>query len=121
ASGTLTMELALLKVPMVVCYRVAMISSLLARRLIKVKFVSLVNLVADKEVVPELLQTAATPENIYNEMLPLLFNKESRRTMLEELARVCDQLGEPGASRRTAKLAGEMTGLERDQTEKEYG
>jgi lipid-A-disaccharide synthase len=108
ASGTLTMELALLKVPMVVCYRIAMISSIFAKLLIKVKYASLVNLVAGKKVVPELLQLKATPENIYREMLPLLLNKEIRETMQMELARVCDQLGEPGASRRTAKLVIDM-------------
>lgn len=112
ASGTLTMELALLNVPMVVCYRIAMISSLFAKLLIKVKYASLVNLVAGKEVVPELLQLKATPGNIYKEMLPLLLYKESRKAMQKELARVCEQLGEPGASRRTAKLAIEMVAAE---------
>ncbi len=108
ASGTLTMELAILKIPMVVCYRISVVSALLAKTFVKVKYASLVNLVAAKEVVPELLQTKATPENIYAKILPLLQIREARLAMQKELARVCEQLGSPGASRRTAKLAVEM-------------
>ena len=108
ASGTLTMELAILQVPMVVCYRVAALTHLLAKNFIKVEFASLVNLVAEKEVVPELLQQKATPENLYLEILPLLLNKEFRDAMKLELAHVGKQLGEPGGSKRTAGLAMEM-------------
>jgi lipid-A-disaccharide synthase len=108
ASGTLTLELAILHVPMVMCYRVSALSYLLAKPLIKVKFASLVNLVAGKEVVPELLQQRATPQNIYREILPLLLNQEARDAMKHELALVGKQLGEPGGSRRTARLAMEM-------------
>ena len=108
ASGTLTMELAILQVPMVVCYRVSTLSYLLAKPFIKVEFASLVNLVAEKEVVPELLQQKATPENIYRKILPLLLNRETRYAMKQELAHVGKQLGEPGASRRTAGIAMEM-------------
>jgi len=105
ASGTLTLELAILKIPMVVSYRISLVSSLLAKSFIKVKYASLVNLIAEKEIVTELLQFKATPENIYEEMLSLLFNHEARDTMQKELSNVCDQLGEPGASKRTAKIA----------------
>jgi lipid-A-disaccharide synthase len=108
ASGTLTMELAILKVPMVVCYRVSLVSYLLAKPFIKVKYASLVNLVAEKEVVPELLQHKATPENIYKEILPLLLNKDAAEAMRDNLAETCKQLGEPGASKRVAKLVREI-------------
>ena len=108
ASGTLTMELAILRVPMVVCYRISMISYLLAKPFIKVKYASLVNLVAEKEVVPELLQHAATPENIYTKILPLLLDRQAAKAMQQELDRVCDQLGEPGASKRAAALVIQM-------------
>jgi lipid-A-disaccharide synthase len=108
ASGTLTMELAILQVPMVVCYRVSTLSYHLARHFIKVEFASLVNLVAGKEVVPELLQQKATSENIYHEILPLLLDKEVRDVMKQELDHVGKQLGEPGGSKRTARLAMEM-------------
>ena len=108
ASGTLTMELAILKVPMVVCYRVSLVSYLLAKPFIKVKYASLVNLVAEKEVVPELLQYKATPENIYKEILPLLLNHDAAEAMQDKLAKICKQLGEPGASKRVARLVREL-------------
>jgi lipid-A-disaccharide synthase len=108
ASGTLTMELAILGVPMVVCYRVSMVSYLLAKHFIKVKYASLVNLVAGREVVPELLQLQATPDNIYRAMLPLLQNVKTAEAMQEDLAGVCAQLGTPGASRRAAKIVIDM-------------
>ena len=108
ASGTLTMELAILQVPMVVCYRILRLTHFLAKPFIKAEFASLVNLVAEKEVVPELLQQQATPENIYRKILPLLLNRETREAMKQKLAHVAKQLGEPGGSKRTAGLAMEM-------------
>jgi lipid-A-disaccharide synthase len=108
ASGTLTMELAILQVPMVVCYRISKLTHFLAKPFIKAEFASLVNLVAEKEVVPELLQQQATPENIYRKILPLLLNRETREAMKQKLAHVAKQLGEPGGSKRTAGLAMEM-------------
>jgi lipid-A-disaccharide synthase len=108
ASGTLTMELAILGVPMVVCYRVSPLSHKIAKPFIKVRFASLVNLVAGREVVPELLQQRATPDNIYREILPLLVNAERSAAMKSELAHVCSQLGEPGASGRAAGIAMQM-------------
>jgi lipid-A-disaccharide synthase len=108
ASGTLTMELGILQVPMVVCYRISKLTHFLAKPFIKAEYASLVNLVAEKEVVTELLQQKATPENIYREILPLLLNQEARDSMKQELFNVSKQLGEPGASKRTARLAMEM-------------
>ncbi|MDX2433913.1 MAG: lipid-A-disaccharide synthase [Desulfobacterales bacterium] len=108
ASGTLTMELGILQVPMVVCYRISKLTHFLAKPFIKAEYASLVNLVAEKEVVTELLQQEATPENIYREILPLLLNQEARDSMKQELFNVSKQLGEPGASKRTARLAMEM-------------
>ena len=108
ASGTLTLELAILNIPMVVSYKVSPISYFLGRWFIKVRFVSLVNLIAGKEVVRELLQNMATPENIYQEMWRLLKNGEVQRNMRQQLAEVAGQLGRPGASNRTARLALEM-------------
>jgi lipid-A-disaccharide synthase len=108
ASGTLTLELAILKVPMVVSYRVAPLSYLVGKHFIKVRFVSLVNLIAGKEVVRELLQNEATPENVFQEIFRLLKDREAQRNMKLQLAEVAGQLGGPGASKRTAKLALEM-------------
>ena len=108
ASGTLTMELAILKVPMVVCYRVSPLTYFLAKPFIKVRFASLVNLVAGREVVPELLQQKVTPENIYREILPLLVTGEAGEVMKAQLTSVCSKLGKPGASKRAADLAMQM-------------
>jgi lipid-A-disaccharide synthase len=108
ASGTLTMELGILQVPMVVCYRISKLTHFLAKPFIKAEFASLVNLVAEKEVVPELLQYEATPENIYRRIFPMLLDREIREAMKQELADAAKLLGEPGASKRTAKLAMEM-------------
>ena len=107
-SGTVTLELAILGVPMVVAYRIAPITYFLGRRLIKVPYVSLVNLVADRKIVPELLQDNATPENICSALTDLVLTTESRKLMRRELASVCEQLGGPGASSRVAQLALEI-------------
>lgn len=108
ASGTVTLELAILNVPMVVSYKVSPLTYLLGRRLIKIQYVSLVNLVANKEVVPELLQRDAVPENIQQAVQNLLHNEGARKDMLKQLAEVRERLGAPGASERVAQLALEM-------------
>jgi len=88
-----------------VAYRVSPLTYFLGRRLIKVKYASLVNLVADREVVPELMQSQATPERISRALLPLLGEGGAAVRMQEELGRVVNQLGGPGASRRAAAVA----------------
>ena len=108
ASGTVTLELALTDTPMVVCYKLAPISYFLAKRLIHVPFFSLVNLIAEKRVVPELLQHEVSAETITAGILPLLDDGPARRDMLSGLELVRAQLGTPGASARVAKMAREM-------------
>ncbi len=105
ASGTVTLELAILKVPVVVSYRVSPISYFLGRRFITVDYASLINLIAGREVVTELLQENATPVKISDELLRLLVDKEACALMKKDLAEVVDSLGGPGASRRAAELA----------------
>ena len=108
ASGTVTLELAILGVPMVVSYRVSALTYALGRRLIKVDYAALVNLVAGERVVDELLQDDATPEKISGAVGRLLDDDSVRQKMIAELHKVRHALGEPGASRRTAQLALEM-------------
>ena len=105
ASGTVSLELAILNVPMVVSYRVSPLTYFLGRRLIKVQYASLVNLVAEREVVPELLQDEAVPEKIAKATVRLVANQAERIRMLEGLAEVRERLGREGASARTARLA----------------
>lgn len=104
ASGTVTLELALLGVPMAVSYRVSPLTYWVGRRLIEVEHVSLVNLIAGRRVVPELLQDEARPELIAAVIDSLLDEGGERQKMLRELAEVRRKLGGPGASERTADI-----------------
>ncbi|MBU1405304.1 MAG: lipid-A-disaccharide synthase [Proteobacteria bacterium] len=105
ASGTVSLELAILNVPMVISYRVSPLTYFLGRRLIKVRYASLVNLVSDREVVEELLQDQAVPEKIATATMRLIVNQPERSRMLAGLAEVRQKLGGAGASARTARLA----------------
>ena len=105
ASGTVTLELGILNVPMVVSYRVSPLSYFLGRRFINVDYASLINLIAEKEIVSELLQEDATPENISRAIITLLENKERYLKTKKELELVINKLGKPGASKRAAELA----------------
>ncbi|MCX5875077.1 MAG: lipid-A-disaccharide synthase [Deltaproteobacteria bacterium] len=105
ASGTVSMELAILNVPMVISYRVSPLTYFLGRRLIKVQYASLVNLVAGREVVPELLQDEAMPEKIATATARLITNQTERAAMLAGLADLRERLGGAGASVRAARLA----------------
>ena len=104
-SGTATLETALFKVPQVVCYKGNTISVSIARKLIKVDYISLVNLIMDKEVVKELIQKDLTAENIKAVLLPMQdTDNEARKNLLsayDELERI---LGGGGASEKTASL-----------------
>lgn len=105
ASGTVSLELAILDVPMVISYRVSPLTYFLGRRLIKVKYASLVNLVAGREVVAELLQDEAVPEKIAGAVARLVLNRTERARLLTGLAEVRERLGGAGASSRAARLA----------------
>jgi lipid-A-disaccharide synthase len=101
SSGTATLEAAVLGVPVIVMYRLSPATLWLARRLVKLPHFSLVNIVAGREVVPELLQERVNGREIAAAAMRLLEPDTWRRTR-EELARVRTLLGEPGASRRAA-------------------
>ena len=103
-SGTATLETALFRVPQVVCYYVAMgkLISWLRKKILKVKYISLVNLVANKEIVRELVADGMTVSNVKNELDDLLNNAAYRNQMLAEYDRMIHILGPSGASRRAA-------------------
>lgn len=105
ASGTVTLELAILNVPMVVAYRISPVTYFLGRRLIKVRYAALVNLVADKEVVPELLQDDCTGAKMKDAMLAIWPGTAGHEQMRKELRSVCRLLGKPGASDKAAGYA----------------
>ncbi|MBF0495843.1 MAG: lipid-A-disaccharide synthase [Deltaproteobacteria bacterium] len=104
ASGTATLETALAGCPLVVTYRVTKLNYLIGRSVIKVDFISLVNLVAGHKVVEELIQEQATPDRLAAEALSLLHDPVKRRRMLDGLAEVRAALGQSGASNRAADL-----------------
>lgn len=117
SSGTATLEAAVLNVPVIVMYRLSRATHWLARRLVKLPHFSLVNIVAGREVVPELLQDAVNGKAIAAAATRLLEPVMYGRTK-EELTRVRALLGEPGASRRAAQkiatlVRGESRGAER--------
>lgn len=101
-SGTATLEAALFRLPQVVCYKANSISYAIAKRLIKVKFISLVNLILDREAVKELIQHEMTPQRIGEELHGLLNEGHRRQTILADYDQLHHILGGPGASERTA-------------------
>ena len=103
-SGTATLETALFQVPQVVCYKGNPISYQIAKRLINVKYISLVNLITDKEVVKELIQDDLSVENIQNEMDKILDDFNYRQSMMEEYTQLVDVLGDGSASEKIASL-----------------
>jgi len=104
ASGTATLQAALIGTPMVIVYRTAPLTYQIAKRLVTIPYVGLVNILADQEVVPELLQDRMTSENIAYEARQILENPERQRTMQEVFQQIGTSLGGAGASQRAAEL-----------------
>ena len=108
-SGTATLETALFGVPEVVCYKGNPVSYLIARKLIRVKYISLVNLIMDREVVKELIQDELTVENMKKELQALLFDEARRQQLLRDYEVLRKLLSEGGnASGKAAKIIIEM-------------
>lgn len=105
--GTVTVELSLLARPMVVVGRVNPVTALVLRRAVRVPFYAMPNLVAGREIVPELLQEDARPEAIAQAVAQLM-DGPTRERQLKDLAEVCELLSSPGAARRASEIAGEM-------------
>jgi lipid-A-disaccharide synthase len=108
-SGTATLETALFGVPEVVCYKGSNISYQIAKRLIKVKYISLVNLIMDKPVVKELIQNELTPGNLRRELDALLTNETTQQQLRNDYADLRNLLGQGGhASARAAQIIKEF-------------
>jgi lipid-A-disaccharide synthase len=108
ASGTATLEVALLKVPMVIAYKLAATTYSLGKRLVNTQFIGLPNIIAGKSVVKELIQQEATVENLAREVSNILENKTYRHKMIGELTTIKEKLGKGGGSKNMANLALKM-------------
>ncbi len=106
ASGTATLEATFLLTPMIVIYKVSFLSWIVMKNLVSpnIKSTALPNIIAGKEIVPELLQNKASAKNIANIAIRLLKNPDELENQIKELKNVVDQMGECGAVERTARL-----------------
>jgi lipid-A-disaccharide synthase len=104
-SGTVTLEAAISGTPTVIIYSVSPLSYWIGRALIRVKHIGLINLIAGREIVPELIQKEADPEKIADCVTMLLDHPEKLENMRADLAQAAERLGAPGASMRAAALA----------------
>ena len=118
-SGTATLETALFGIPEVVCYKGSNISYQIARRLVKIKYISLVNLIMDKEVVTELIQDKLTVDNLKKELDKLLHDPEKQEQLRNDYDQLRSLLGKGGAaSRNAAEIIVEMLGNQPQESDK---
>jgi len=108
ASGTVTLEAAIYGTPMVIIYKVSPASYWLGKAMIRVKHIGLVNLIAGKEIVPELLQDKASPRKIAGKVYEMLSDASGLERLRNELLGINNALGGPGASERVADIAVSM-------------
>jgi lipid-A-disaccharide synthase len=104
ASGTATLEGAILGKPMIIIYKVSFPSYWIGRALIRVDYIGLVNLLAEKEIAPELIQKDVNPQRIADEAFRILRDPILSRKMTESMGEVRQKLGEPGAAQRAARI-----------------
>lgn len=110
ASGTITLQAALFEKPMVVLYRVSALTYAAAKLLVKIKDICIVNILAGKRIVPEMLQADVKPDRIAEEVRKMLNDKGYYKKIKKDLHEVKMRLGPPGASERAAKVIAEMIG-----------
>jgi lipid-A-disaccharide synthase len=110
ASGTATLESAIMGTPMIILYRVSFLSWLLALLMVQVPYIGLVNLVSGKKIVPELVQYQASAARLARQAMPLMEDGPARGQMIENLSKIRHLLGTEGASKRTAELALSLIG-----------
>ena len=105
ASGTATLEVALLGRPMIVIYRMSPLTYWLGRLLVRVKHVAMANLLAGERLVPELLQDDVNPARLVSETRTLLDDRTLRCAIADKLSKLRERLGTPGAAERVADIA----------------
>ena len=110
ASGTVTLEAAILGTPLVVVYKVNPLTYWLGKKLVKVNYVALVNIIAGEEIAPELIQHEVTPELIARESMKILNDEKRKMWIKGKLKAVRQELGTPGASDKAAAIALELMG-----------
>ena len=103
ASGTVTLEASLLKLPTIIIYKTATLTYFLGKILVKIPYISLPNIIAGRKIVPELLQYAVTADNIANEAMPVLTTPAIHKAVVTDLEEVRRKLGAEGAVRRVAQ------------------
>jgi lipid-A-disaccharide synthase len=108
ASGTATLETALLETPMVIAYRASPLTAAIGKRVVRIDHIGLANIIAGKTVVPELFQNDATAEKLAEAVKAILCDRARYDAIRRDLAGVREKLGEPGASRRAAQIALEI-------------
>jgi lipid-A-disaccharide synthase len=108
ASGTATLETALIETPMVIIYKVSAPSYYVGKMVINIDHIGLVNIIAGRTVVPELIQDEASPEKIAATVVEILTDSKRMADIKIELSKIRDMLGSPGAAERTARLAYDM-------------
>ncbi len=118
ASGTATLEAACLGIPMVIAYKVSTLTYMIGKRLVKIPYIGLPNIVAGREVVPELLQEEASPERIAEEAVDIMMDTERAEEIREDLQEVVNKLGKPGVLERVAGL---ILGIARDNAASRMG
>jgi lipid-A-disaccharide synthase len=108
ASGTATLETALLGTPMIIVYRVSPLTYAVGRLLVDVDHIGIVNIIAGKAIVPEFIQGDVVPEKMADAIVQILSDEKKHGEIKENLSKVREKLGQPGASRRVAELAHEL-------------
>lgn len=103
-SGTATVETAIYQIPMAIVYKTSRVTYEIFKRLVSVNHIGMVNILAGKTIVPELIQHECTVENLVREMRPLLIDEQRRSEVIHDLGSIREKFGKPGASARVAQM-----------------
>ncbi len=115
-SGTASLQAALLAKPIVVVYRVSWLTYQILRRMIKVAHIAMINLIAGRALVPELIQNSFTPRNVYDSVVELFDNRDRRDALVRELSEIRDRMGRGKGAARVAEVVSGYIGPERQLT-----